>query len=689
MRADYHSYRRAAGVCLLGAAIQAVLGSALLIYGLLRADPAAVTSSIFVLLGIVVWVALAVVFDQHRRERIEAVEQENFAAQDLTGSSVFEDAGADLRVAARRLDNLYKFMLPAVSLLIGAGLIAAGVVRLGIDAPEGQDAAGSHGWGIAIGLAVAVIGFVFARFSSGMAGAKVWENLRGGSVYAVGSSLLGLLIAVAQFTDLAGVPGLLAVLNRICASALIVLGAEVFVSFVLDIYRPRKPGEYPRPAFDSRLLGFAATGRIVESISEAINYQFGFEVTSSWFYRLLSRSFLWLVLIGGGVLWLMSAFAVVEPHQRALLTINGAALRELAPGLHVKPPWPIGRVIVPDYLRQEKIGEGDEARTVEVIERTSTGVRLLELASDPAAQDKPVLWGDEALKETLLVVQRQAASGSGFGGVLGRDLSLVSVRVPLYYSVAPGQTERFLMLGRDAAGRDAILKLLAQREMIRELGSRTIGELLGPGREDVRRSLQTRIAGAFQAVHAGVEVVFVGFEDVRPPRAAAESFEHVLEASQKREQAIASAQQHRAETLSATIGSTASADRVLAALDEYDALRTAGAGEERLIEKDIQIRGLIEGAGGEAADTILKAQGERWRTHMGARSSSQRYAGLLDAFSAAPEIVSMRLKLAEMADALADLRVYIVDERVKIRTRFDLKDVYLGTDVFEPEVEGL
>ncbi|MEO0632431.1 MAG: hypothetical protein AAFY46_17140, partial [Planctomycetota bacterium] len=84
MKADYLSYKRATGVALLGAGIQVVLGSALLIFGLLRADEASITASIFVLLGIVVWVALAIVFDQHRRERIEAIEQENFAAEDLT-----------------------------------------------------------------------------------------------------------------------------------------------------------------------------------------------------------------------------------------------------------------------------------------------------------------------------------------------------------------------------------------------------------------------------------------------------------------------------------------------------------------------------------------------------------------------------------------------------------------------------
>ncbi|MEL6498699.1 MAG: SPFH domain-containing protein [Planctomycetota bacterium] len=705
MKADYLSYKRATGVALLGAGIQIALGSALLIFGLLRADAASVTASIFVLLGIVVWVALAVVFDQHRRERIEAIEQENFAADDLTSSSVFDEASGDLRVAARRLDSLYKFMLPAVSLVMGASLVVSGVLRLtggsttALDAVnEGGRAAeagatGAHGWAIAIGIGVAVIGFVFARFTSGMARAKVWENLRGGAVYAVGSSLFGLLIAVSQFADIAGASWLLGALDQIFSIALVVLGAEIFASFVLDIYRPRKAGEFPRPAFDSRLLGFvAAPDRIAESISDAINYQFGFEVTGSWFYRLLSKSFLWLVLVGGLGSWLMTSFIVVDPHQRGLLLVNGSPSdRELGPGLHVKPPWPIGRVVIPDYIREEKVGEGEEERTVEVLERTATGVRVLELAGEPVRIEGPVLWQDETLRETLMVVQPDRLSGGGTGG---RALSLATVRVPLYYSVKPGEVRSFLMLGRDPESRDAILRHTAQRVLVRELGSRTVEEIIGSGRDAIRQSLEAGIEAAFAALNpdasgvprgAGVEVLFIGFEDARPPREAAAAFEQVFEATQKSKQSVTNAEADRAKELAETVGSEARAAEIIAALDDYDAFRTGDADEAAVREQEIAVRTLIEESSGSAADAILTAQGTRWETHMQARGAAETYRGRLAAFQAAPEIMDMRLRLAEMAQAIEDMRVYIIDNQLQKRIRIDLKDVYIGTDVFDPE----
>jgi len=135
---------------------------------------------------------------------------------------------------------------------------------------------------------------------------------------------------------------------------MVVLGFEVFLNFVLDVYRPRKAGELPRPALDSRILGFAAApDRVAASISEAINYQFGYNVTSSWLYQLLARWVLALVVFGGLVLWLMSSFAVIQPHQSGIVLRFGNYQRTIGPGLHVKAPWPIDTVEVPVYVRIE------------------------------------------------------------------------------------------------------------------------------------------------------------------------------------------------------------------------------------------------------------------------------------------------------------------------------------------------
>lgn len=709
MRADHLSYKRATNVSMLGIAIQVVLGVALLLYGLLQDDSAGITASFLILLGTLVWIALAIVFDQHRRERIEAVEYENFAEQDMASASVFDEAASDLRVAAKRLDWLYKFMLPGVSIAMGIALITIGWARLGkgpgtFDQQLNtglvqQTGQGHHGWAIALGIGIGVIGFVFARFTSGMARAKVWESLRGGSVYSVGSAIFGLALAIAHFADLAGLGKVLESLNTVFCVTMIVLGAEIFLNFVLDIYRPRPAGEHPRPAFDSRLLGFvAAPDRIAESINDAINYQFGYEVTSSWFYRLLSRSFLWLFLLGGVAIWLMSSLAVIEPHQRGLLLVNGKpSERELGPGLHFKPPWPFGRVVVPEFVRTELEGEGRTAVEREIIEQTATGVRILELgAIAPENEDQVRLWTTEGLSETLMAVQPSPETTTGVNSRFGRGLSLASVRVPVYYSIKPGGVEAYLRLGTDAETRDSVLRMVAQRELMHELASRTIDDVIGPGRNDIRHALKNRLTEAFANLNpdesgnplgAGVEILFVGFEDARPPFDTAKAFELVLEAAQKSETTVIQAQQQAAESLAKTVGSVADAREIALELLEYDRIRATGD-EEATLAQEIKIREMIEAAGGEAGDTIMAARAERWERHMRARSLSEEYAGKLAAFQAAPEVYETRMRFDAITDAIRDLRLYILDEDVKKHIRLDLVDQYLGSSMFDPQNEG-
>src|SRR5438477_7611824 len=117
MKADYLSYQRAAARSFLGLAIQFALAVVFLIYWRFGRDMAAFPAAMYMLCGIPAWLVLAVLFDQHRRERIEAIEAEAFAASDAATSSVFESQASDLRVAARRLQWMYRFLVPGASLL--------------------------------------------------------------------------------------------------------------------------------------------------------------------------------------------------------------------------------------------------------------------------------------------------------------------------------------------------------------------------------------------------------------------------------------------------------------------------------------------------------------------------------------------------------------------------------------------
>jgi regulator of protease activity HflC (stomatin/prohibitin superfamily) len=689
MKADHLSFKRAASVAMLGTAIQVAFTLILLLYGLYGKDFAAFGASLFSLVGVFVWLVLALLFDQHRRERVEAMEADALAEEAAT--SVFEEGAADLRIASKRLATWYKFVIPVASLLIGGALLVLGYLGLkspnAFVRPGGMPEAAYPGWAIALGLIIAFVGFVFARFVSGMAKQPIWANLRGGAAYAVGAAIVGLAMAVAQFIEVAGSDSGRRVLSAAVPILILGLGVEVFLSFLIDLYRPRKKGVFPRPAFDSRVLGLlSAPDRIARSIGEALDYQFGFGVQETWFYRLLLRWWPGLVAAGVLVVWLLSIFAVVAPDQRGMILRFGKVVRaDVGPGLHVKMPWPIDRVALPE------VTERTEAGQVRVIGYTATGVRTMQLGTPAATGDGPVLWTNEHTAEEIVhICQPSEDLGVREGG--SRDLALVAVEVPLAYSVTDPLL--FDQLGPPGI-REEILRVVGQRAVTAFLSSVQIDQVLGADRDELAGRLMAEVEEAFGALNpgadgvargAGVEVLSVTVAHMHPPRDIAPKFEQVVIAQQHFDAKIEVARGEEVEALAGVAGSVAAANAIVAALDEYDSLRNAGADEAALAAQEAVVDGLMSAAQGEAATVLAAAQAERWRKHMGAWSESIRYQGMVASYTAAPLVYRAGLYFDALRESLADSRIFLVSSEVpNLHIRGELQSETTTINMFQKD----
>lgn len=701
MKGDYLSYRVAAGRCVLGLIIQGALTATVLIYAVLANDHAALTAAIYAAIGLPAWLALAIVFDQHRRERVEAMEAQTITSQVGT-SSVFGEDAAEFRVARNRLAAMYKYFLPIVSVVLGSLLVAAGLWRFSSGKAEfGADtftSPGLRGWCIGVGLTMAVVGFIFARFISGMAKQSVWANLRGGAGFAVGTALMGLLLAVGAFVDYTGPDIVSRYAVVVFPLVMVILGIEVFLNFLLDLYRPRKPGDVPRPAFDSRVLGFvAAPDRIAESISEAINYQLGFNVSSSWFYRLLSRTVGLLVLLAVGVLWGLSCFAVLQPHERGMVLRFGRIVQpDIGPGLHLKAPWPIDRVEIPVQTRRNDKGR------VEVVAQTATGVRTIELGTPPPAEDKRViLWTNEhAREEVYQIVQPSpgdaALPGSGPQSA-ANDLALVSVELPLHYAVRDVETFEKLA---PPEFRDDLIRAAAQREIVEYFSRINVDQVLGGDRAALSRDIQERVKVALEKLNpdpvtgkplgAGVELLFVGIASVHPPQQAAAAFERVVQAEQKSMATTEAAQADAIETLTKVVGNYQLANEVVKELDALDSMRERAAPGTPDVtgavkDQEFRVQQLLDKAGGSASEIVAQARSNRWDRHMGERGRAARYRGQLASNDASPLVYRASLYFEALKAAMAPSRVYITSDRVpNLRIDLDLQDKDTGADVFDP-----
>ena len=297
-----------------------------------------------------IWLVLAIQFHQRSLAEQEKLDMKQLA-EDRSGSTLFEGKGEHatlLAAAQRRLDLLEKWFIPIFGAFVAAYEIALGIVLLrGLGSLASAQTQQPLVCAIVL-TAVAFVSFLMSRYATGMSVEALWKPLRAGGSYLLGVAVVCFVLAL----SLAGVHFQYATPLKVVAYVvpilLIVLGVETALNTILDIYRPRLKGQYSRAAFDSRLLGVInEPGGVFRSAAAAIDYQFGFKVSETWFFKLIERAIVSLILFSAATLYLASCIVVVEPNEEAIVERFGNPLtkagqaRDMKPGIHLKLPWPI------------------------------------------------------------------------------------------------------------------------------------------------------------------------------------------------------------------------------------------------------------------------------------------------------------------------------------------------------------
>ena len=643
MRIDHHAYQQATRVAGIGLLVQAAIGLTMLIFGLSADDTPFVHASLVVLLGLLPWGGLTALFHQHKLERLEALEEDELAAGRGDAASVFEREGTDTRVAARRLQRMHQVFMPVLSVvvalaMIGVGLLILRDLRAVADEQKDYLLTDLRGWAVAICLGFAGVAFIFSRFVAGMAKQDVWQNLRGGASAMVGISIVTLAVAVGivfRFFDNDEVVGWI---DAALPWYLFVLAAEVVLNFILNVYRPRVPGEVPRPAFDSKLLSLvAAPDNIVRTINDAVNYQFGFDITSSWGYRLLTRSVAGLAATAAAVVLILSTMVVVEPNEQAIRLSAGSLVSEepAGSGIMLKLPWPI-----------------QSAERYEV-----SNVRQLHLTSRQLAPPDVQLFSTDLgrLFDAPLDPFVVRASASADRSRTTDLLSLVDAEIILQYRIREdGGLMEFLRFvpdvrqrRQDLDDRERALRAIALREVGAQMRSMTLDEVLASGRLALAAILRERIQAAFDRAESGIELAAVTIPLLRPHADAARAWEEFSVAVQRRRQRVVGGEAEVASGLAAVIGDPANASPVIEAIEAYErAVDEHGAGHPDSAAALAVAESLILEAGGEAALTLAEASSSGIVQIMDARSQVARIESETLPYEAAPDLYRV---LEEMA----------------------------------------
>jgi regulator of protease activity HflC (stomatin/prohibitin superfamily) len=267
--------------------------------------------------------------------------------------------------------------------------------------------------------------------------------------------------------------------------------------------------------YESRLVGLLGQPEaIITTAAHAMDYQFGFKVSETWFYRFLEKALGWMILAQFAALVLSSCFVIVNAGDEALLERFGRPVGGngvIGPGLHFKLPWPI-----------------DQARVYHT-ERVQSFI----VGAEPE-QGMTIAWAVNHAKETNYLVASlpedvsdQSSEGKS------PPVNLMSVSIPVQYQIT-----NLTVWAYTNVDPEALLKGAAERSVTRYLASADFDSLMAQGRSAARVTLQNDIQAQADALQLGARILFVGLEDIHPPSgnkgAVAISFEAVVGAEEMR-----------------------------------------------------------------------------------------------------------------------------------------------------------
>ena len=609
--------------------------------------------------AVLIWMVLAMQF--HHRY---LAEQEKLDLSRLTDdekeSTIFQgksQRAAMFAAAQRRLATLEKWFIPIFSVGIAVYEIAIGLFLVKSIPNILQFRPSPPFLLCAVYMtAVAFVSFLISRYATGMSAEPNWKPLRAGGSFLLGIAVLCFALAVGLALANFQIFVVIKVLNYVVPICLTILGIETALNVIFDIYRPRLKGQYSRSAFDSRLLGIInEPGGVFRSAAGAIDYQFGFEVSQTWFYKLLERAILPLVLFAAVTLYLMSCIVVVSSNEEAIIEHLGnlfdsaGQVRLVGPGLAFKWPWPI------DKARTFPTKKISELHIGYVPKRDPETGRIL--------QEKHLLWGKEHYEQEhpLLVATEYAGSESSKGAV---PVSLINAAVPVQYRVKDLYAYTY-----NYDDSHTMLEAICYQELTKFAASATIdvndqdsegagleGSLFGVGRERAKKILTSNIQNAADFAGLGVEIVFLGLQGVHPPVEVAAEYQAVVGAIQEKQRLILEADGRRNIDLSTLAGSVRDANELYSLYQQAKAQSTPQVAEELAKKLD----NAFARAGGDISMKLKEAQTEAYQKATLARATGLRFADQLKAYHAAEGIYKREQRLRVFEEALVNTRKYVV-----------------------------
>jgi len=585
-----------------------------------------------VLLGIGTLIGFFTFIQSHLidRERVEALEMQEL---DRTrgNESLFAGAAEDAYPSRNARRQFEKWVVPIFSVLV---LI---VQALGLMLVYGQ----LDDWTLSSSAQTSdsampimffalfmVVLFMMGKYSAGLAKMDGQDLLRPCANYMLLGSVVCTAVVIAETASME-YPVWERVFTWVVFVVIAISALENLFTLVMEMYRPRLDDKNARLLYDSRLIGLLGQpGGLISTAANTLDYQFGFKVSETWFYKQVEQKLVLIIAIQVVVLFLSSSFVVIQANEEAVKERFGETMPNiLTPGFHPKLPWPI------DKVYRYKTSE---------IQEFVLGV----LDEKNKAQPKVLLWTTQhnhGSANNMIVASSDVLLDAASSDSV--PVNLLTVSIPIQYRI--NNLTNWVYETDNAV---SMLRKISMRQVTRYLIRVDIKELMGPGRTKAQMELKEVIQQQANDMNLGAEIVFVGLQDIHPPVG-------------KNEQSKGS-------------GGVA---------ENYEKVNVAWLHSETNRLGALQYKaGRVPQTRGLAVELVANARSESTNKVTLAKAEAERFSHQISAFKAAPSVYKTRSKLETFQQATRGARKYILSDtengdiinlELQDKLRSDLLDV--------------
>ncbi|HEY5233781.1 MAG TPA: SPFH domain-containing protein [Verrucomicrobiae bacterium] len=473
-------------------------------------------ASIFLGLGALVAFASWFQMRLDENERLEKLEIDELARA-KGDSALFDAKDSEVFPARRSREQFEKFFIPGFAVLLfllqagGAWLLWRWISKTtnGIVDVRAMPS-------LSLFAIFALLLFLIGRFSVTIARLGDHRLLRPGSSFLLAGAYVCAFTALGIAGIKTGFPKTDFWMARALCVLLGLMAAEMLLTLLLEIYRPRIKGKISRPLYESRIVGLLAQPEsLFTTAAQTLDYQFGFNVSQTWFFRLLQKNLAWLILAQLAVLFLSTCVVFVDAGEQVVLEHFGKPVEPpLTAGAHFKLPWPVDK----SYRHRT-----EQIQTIYVGFTPDAGKeeQNVILWTVPHNQEQNFLVGNRA---TATIKDQDADTNDT---LKAPPVSLITVSIPVQFQIT-----NVMDWAYKNGEPTNLLSDLATREVVHFLAGVDLSDLLSHARLAAAQTLQERIQADSDKYNLGAKILFVGLQDVHPPTTVAADYEKVVGAGQ-------------------------------------------------------------------------------------------------------------------------------------------------------------